>query len=274
MVTSTDSGLLTVDLACESLGSAGPPVVVLHGLFGAGRNWHTVGRRLAATRRVLLVDLRNHGRSPRARPMDYPAMAADVAASIVRWGRGPAAMIGHSMGGKVAMWLALTEPEHVAQLAVIDIAPVVYAHDHLEHVDALAGVPLAGLRGRREADLALADQIRDPSMRAFLLQNLVNVDGQWTWRVDLDAVRDAMLELTSFPSPPAAARYTGPSLLVRGARSDYVTPAGISAFAALFPNHGVSTIDRAGHWPHAERPDAVAGLLEDFVRGAGVEVRG
>ena len=249
-----------VELAVTELGS-GPPVVVLHGLLGRGRNWLSVARSLAADRTVLLADLRNHGASPWSDEMDYAAMAGDIARLIEGRGLGPVTLIGHSMGGKVAMTLAATRPELLARLVVVDVAPVSYRHGHEEFVRAMMGVDLAGRRGRAEVDAALARQVPEPAMRGFLLQNLAGGPDGLAWQPNLAVLLRAMPTLNDYPAQAAPAAFAGPAWCLRGARSDYVDAAGETALRRLFPRIEVATIADAGHWPHAERPDAFAAAL-------------
>jgi esterase len=246
----------------------GPPVVILHGLFGAGTNWTMVARRLGERFRVVTVDLRNHGASPWAMPMDYPAMAEDVAAFIAAQGLGSAAVIGHSMGGKVAMVLALTAPELVTRLVVVDIAPVARPTSHLAFVEAMLGVDLKGLNRRSVADAALRPALPNDAERQFLLQNLVAGQEGFHWRLNLPAIRDAMPQLSGFPPFDAAAAYRGPTLVIRGGNSNYVRDRDLPAFARLFPAFELVTIAGATHWVHAERTEEFLAAVTPFLAAA------
>lgn len=256
--------MATVELARERLGS-GPPLVFLHGLFGSGRNWRSFARGLADRFTCLLVDLRGHGNSPHAPPYDYPTFAADVARLLAEEGIARAHLLGHSMGGKTAMTLALTRPELVERLAVVDIAPVPYAHDYRALIRALLALDLSAIRSRREADAALAPAIPDPQLRAFLLQNLVIDDGGARWRIDLAGLERAMPALTDFPRELYGRRFEGPTLFVRGGRSDYVQDAHLPVIRRLFPAARIETVADAGHWPHAERPAELLRLVRAFL---------
>jgi len=250
-------------LAATELGE-GPPLAILHGLFGAGRNWAALARRLAAGRRVVALDLRNHGASPWADGMDYRDMAADVRATMQALGHRRFALLGHSMGGKAAMVLALDDPETVERLAVVDIAPVPYPPRHLGHVQALRALDLSQVRRRGEADAALAAAVPDQAERAFLVQNLVFEDGPPRWRLNLPAIEREMPGLVGFPEPPPGAAYRGPALFVAGARSDYVLPAHEAAIRHFFPAAHIAHVADAGHWVHAEQPQAFLALVEPF----------
>lgn len=233
----------------------GPPVVLLHGLFGAAQNWGTVQSALASLARVVALDLRNHGASPHDAVMDYAAMAADVAETMTALGITSAAVLGHSMGGKVAMALALTQPERVERLAVVDIAPRRYGPSNRPIAAALQALPLEHNLTRKAADAALAATIAEPGMRAFLLQNL-RFENPPYWRNGLDEIAAAMPVIEDFPD--LGATYAGPTAFIRGARSDYVREEDWPAIQALFPAATLTAV-AAGHWVHAENP---AGFLE------------
>lgn len=242
------------------------PVVLLHGLFGAAQNWGGVQKRLASGgRRVIALDLRNHGASPRDPAMDYPAMAADVAETLAALGAAPASVIGHSMGGKVAMAMALTRPEAVARLVVADIAPVTYPPGLRAYVAAMRAVPLHPGLSRREAEAALAPAVPEPGIRAFLLQNLRFEGEAPAWRLNLAAIAAAMPVIESFPD--LADPYPGPVLVLAGERSDYVRPAHHDRIRALFPAARFATVPAAGHWVHAENPSAFLEVVEGFLGG-------
>jgi pimeloyl-ACP methyl ester carboxylesterase len=255
--------VVAVRLACTEIGS-GPAVVILHGLFGSARNWQSIARRLSTTHRVLAVDLRNHGASPWDRSMTYPDMAADVAAFVEERSLGAPAVVGHSMGGKVAMVLALGRPALVDRLVVVDIAPVEYRHDRFAAlVQALARFDPGRLARRGEADTALAAAIPDAPTRQFLLQNLVERDGRLAWRMNLAAIESSLPAIAGFPE--TAAVFRGPTLFVHGERSDYVRPQHRETIRRLFPAAELAEIAGAGHWVHAERPDAFAAAVAAFL---------
>lgn len=254
---------MPIPLHVTALGD-GPPLLVLHGLFGSGGNWSSIARRLAATHRVLLADLRNHGDSPHDPRMDYAAMAEDVSALIAAHG-GRAAVLGHSMGGKVAMVLALTEPERVSRLVVVDIAPLAYPPAFRPYADAMAAIPLTpGLR-RAEAEAALRASVPDPSVRAFLLQNLRLGAGIPTWRCNLPVITEALETLSGFPDLPADARWPGDALFVAGERSPYIDARGRAAAVARFPAAAFVVVPGAGHWVQAEAPEAFLRAVEPFL---------
>ncbi|HEY4252118.1 MAG TPA: alpha/beta fold hydrolase [Roseomonas sp.] len=234
---------------------AGPPLLLLHGLFGAAQNWGTIQSALAGDARVVALDLRNHGASPHDARMDYPAMAADVAETMDALGIPNATVLGHSMGGKVAMALALTRPARVDRLIVADIAPRSYGPANRAIVAAMQALPLEHNLTRKAADAALAASIAEPGIRAFLLQNL-RFENPPYWRNGLAEIAAAMPVLEQFPD--LGATYAGPAAFIRGSRSDYVRDDDLSAIQALFPAVSVTAI-AAGHWVHAENP---GGFLE------------
>jgi esterase len=241
------------------------PVVILHGLLGSARNWSSLARQLGATRRVFALDLRNHGASPWADQMTYDRMADDVRAFLARQGLPAAAVIGHSMGGKVAMRLALAHGEEVERLVVVDIAPVAYRRGFNAYVAAMRALDLSQISRRSEADALLAEEIDDAGVRGFLLQNLVSGEDGLAWRVPLQALADNMPELLGFPEPRDAERYEGPTLFVTGGRSDYVRPEHHAEILRLFPNAQFAAIADAGHWVHAEAPQQFLEVVGAFL---------
>jgi pimeloyl-ACP methyl ester carboxylesterase len=240
----------------------GSPVLLLHGLFGAGRNWGGIQKRLAQRHRVLAPDLRNHGESEHAAAMDYPAMAEDVAELIARRGVAPAAVLGHSMGGKVAMALALRHPEMVARLVVADIAPIRYPPALRGYVAAMRALALTPGLSRREADAALEAAIPEAGIRAFLLQSLDFGGDVPVWKLGLAEIAAAMPVIEDFP---VTGRYEGPTLVLAGERSSYIKPEHHALLRSFFPAARFATVERAGHWVHADNPNAVLALLEPFL---------
>jgi pimeloyl-ACP methyl ester carboxylesterase len=259
-----------IDLAVRWQGS-GPPLLLLHGLFGAGSNWGQVARHLAARWCVGSVDLRNHGTSPHADAMSYPTMAADVERLLDRADLPTAVVVGHSMGGKVAMELALTRPQRVAHLVIIDVAPVQYPHDYAGLIRALQEVDLGCATTREAVDAALAAVIPQSRLRQFLLTNLVPRGAALGWRLNLDALLEALPQLVGFPGE-ARARYEGPVDAIRGARSDYVTGAAEQALRRLFPQAELHTVADAGHWVHAENLPGFLQALEAALGPQGARV--
>ncbi|CAA7620314.1 Predicted hydrolase or acyltransferase [Candidatus Terasakiella magnetica] len=242
-----------------------PPLLILHGLLGSARNWGAVVKVLGETRRTLALDLPNHGSSPWTEVMDYPFMAREVAKVVEHLG-GRAAIMGHSMGGKAAMTLALTRPELVERLVVVDIAPVSYSHTFAPYVKAMRGAPLAEAKFRADVDAHLAATIADRGVRAFLMQNLEGGAGGYRWRPNLAVLGAHMDDILAFPRFPEGVRYDGPTLFVAGEASDYIRPAFEDVISALFPAARMVEIAGAGHWVHADNPQAfLAAITPEFL---------
>jgi pimeloyl-ACP methyl ester carboxylesterase len=240
---------------------AGPPIVILHGLFGSARNWHAIAKQLESTHRVYALDLRNHGNSPWHDSMTYYDLADDVRGFIEQHNLEQAVVIGHSMGGKTAMYLALQYQELVGTLIVVDIAPMPYQHSFISYVQAMQGLNLGGLSRRDEADEALSAEVLEPGVRMFLLQNLVYRDKQFGWRINLPALSANMAAITDFPNEVTNRIYFGKTLVTRGGQSIYVQPDHHRTIYALFPNAGITVIPSAGHWVHADQPAALVGAI-------------
>lgn len=253
-------------LHTTTYGTTGSRVVFLHGLFGQGRNWTTIAKTIADRHRATLVDLPNHGRSEWTDRVDYVDMAEAVAGLLDV--SDPVDLVGHSMGGKTAMLLALRHPELVARLLVADISPVAYAggSEFSGYVAALRGLDLAAIHERGDADRMLAEAVPSESVRAFLLQNLRR-DGQgWRWQPNLEVIGRDLGVLSGWPEEAAAAApYQGPTLWVAGERSDYVRPAYADRMARLFPHVRKVVIKDAGHWVHSEQPEIFLGILRRFL---------
>lgn len=261
---------MTVALHARDTGDpTGEPVLLLHGLFGAASNWGRVARALADDWRVLVPDLRNHGQSPHSGSHDYPAMAADVIALMDRHDIDAATLVGHSMGGKVAMHLALTAPGRVTRLAVVDMAPVRYTHDFDGVLAAFDAVDLGAIGSRADAEAAMAARIDAPGLRAFLLQNLVRDQaGDWRWRLNLSALRRAQPALLGFPDVVPGTAYAGPTRFIQGERSDYLKPAYEPRVRELFPAASICTVAGVGHWVYAEAPDGFMDCLRPLLESA------
>ena len=265
----------------RTLGEAGPRVVFLHGLFGQGRNWTTIAKGLSDRHRVTLLDLPNHGDSPWTDRVDYGDMADLVAAELAAYGE-PVTLVGHSMGGKVAMTLALRRPELLSALVVVDIAPVEYplqggrtddddeeASPFAAFIAAMKAMDLDALDSRADADAALKSAVPSRMVRSFLLQSLVRdglgADGGWQWRLNLDLLERDLGELRGFPDPPDGAAFDGPVLWIAGANSHYVLPRDRDRMDELFPSTRLVRIKNAGHWVHSEQSDVFLETLRLFL---------
>ncbi len=241
----------------------GPPVVLLHGLFGAARNWGTMQRALAPRFRVIALDMRNHGASPHEAGMRYAELAEDVLETLGKLDALPAAVVGHSLGGKAAMVLALTHPSAVGRLLVSDIAPVVYQHGNKGVAAAMRAIPLAPSLTRAQADDVVQTAVPDPAVRAFLLSNLV-FGATSHWRIGLDEIAAAIPDLEGWEDP-GRPPYTGLTLFATGGNSDYVLPEHRPAIRGMFPAVRFVGIKNAGHWVHADNPTGFLSVLEAFL---------
>jgi len=242
---------------------SGSPLLIVHGLFGSARNWGVLAKRLSEDRHVVSVDMRNHGASFHSANNSYADLATDLAA-VIEVNGGKVDVLGHSMGGKAAMVLALMRPELVGRMIVADIAPVGYLYSPSKEIAAMKAVDLSVVERRRDADVQLEEWISDAPLRAFLLQSLILGDDGATWKFNLDALDVAMRELRGFPEFQTV--NTGETLFLSGAKSEYVLPIYHEKIVARFPNSKFEVIEGAGHWLHAEKPRefeaAVRGFLE------------
>lgn len=239
------------------------PVLLAHGLFGSGKNLGGLARRLAETRRVISVDMRNHGDSFHDPDHSYAALAGDLA-EIIRAEGGQADVLGHSMGGKAAMMLALNHPEQVRRLAVLDIAPFAYDHTQTPLIDAMEAVDLTDLKLRSEADRRLSAHVPQPGVRAFLLQSLDLKSAPPRWKFNLPTLRQQMPVLVGWPSDAPKGTFDGAVLALAGADSDYVREPQVQAIREHFPQARIKFMAGAGHWLHADRPSEVADSVASF----------
>ena len=252
-------------LHSTELGTAGPRIVFCHGLFGQGKNWTSVARALSDEFRLTLVDLPNHGRSAWTEELSFAQMADALAGLLAQLGE-PATVVGHSMGGKVAMALALRRPDLVERLCVVDIAPVRYQKlsSFADYVRGMRALDLTRLGDRATADRELVPYVPDPTVRSFLLQNLRREADGWRWQMNLQLLGDHLADLADWPELPVDP-YQGPTLWMAGADSDYITTDYAPAMRRLFPRVQLMTVKRSGHWVHAEQPAVFVGALRKFM---------
>jgi pimeloyl-ACP methyl ester carboxylesterase len=261
-----DDGLFSTQL-----GSSGRRVVFLHGLFGQGKNWTTIAKGLSDSARVTLVDLPNHGQSPWTDHFSYPEMAGQVAQLLqIQGGDDQWAVIGHSMGGKVAMTLALLKPELVERLCVVDVSPVASReiNEFATFIRGMQTIDLQKLSDRKAADAQLAEYASDPVVRSFLLQNLrrdqSSPSNGWRWQMNLEMLGDHLGEMGDWPELDAEP-YRGRVLWLAGANSGYVRYEYGVAMRALFPRVQLVKIKNAGHWLHSEQPEAFLATIRRFI---------
>ena len=248
---------------------SGAPLVIMHGLLGSARNWGGIAAKLGESHRVMAVDMPNHGASPWSEVMDYPFMARQLAGFIAAKCGGRASVIGHSMGGKAAMMLALSRPEMVEKLVVVDIAPVSYTHTFAPYIKAMRAAPINTALRRGDVELAMHGVIDDPRVRAFLMQNLDGQPGSYRWRPNLAVLGASMVDILAFPPVADGTSYDGPALFLHGAQSDYVLPQHEDVITALFPRAQWQAVDGAGHWVHADQPAAFIEAVDTFLSAAG-----
>ena len=256
----------TVRLAGKILGAAGDtPMVVLHGLLGSGRNWMGTARHLVPPFQMHLLDARNHGESPHAETMDYPSMAADVRAWLDRAGLERVVLVGHSMGGKAAMTLAVAHPERISHLVVVDMAPKAYAPRWEAEFAAMRALPVDRMQSRQEAEAALEGTVRDWAFRKFLLTNLRRAEkGGFEWMINLPLLQSRLPDLFAQPLEETAV-FRGPTLFIRGAGSNFIVDADQATIRRHFPDARLETVEGAGHNVHFDQPERFAKLLREFV---------
>ncbi|MDI3322783.1 alpha/beta fold hydrolase [Pontibacterium granulatum] len=241
----------------------GDPLIIMHGLFGTYENWGTQIKALSEYFQVIAVDMRNHGRSDHDSVMDYPAMAADIVELMDDLGLASANILGHSMGGKAAMQLALNYPNRLRKLIVVDIAPVAYPPHHDEVFTGLYSIQLDQLKSRGDADKQLATHVGELGVRAFLLKNLYRDENkQFRWRMNLDVLRD---EYAHIGAAPSGTPFQGKTLFIKGENSHYLLPEHRNQVLTLFPNTSYKLMQGAGHWPHAEKPSIFGKIVLGFL---------
>lgn len=245
-------------------GKESVPLLVLHGLLGSLDNWNTFARKQADKHTVIALDLRNHGDSPHVEGMSYRQMADDVLEVMNELGISCCDLMGHSMGGKVAMTLALQQPQRIRRLLVVDIAPKTYPSRHQTLLQTMNAMPLAEISSRKQADEWLAPVVKHPPERGFLLKNLArHKDSGFYWQCNLPEITRHYLEISAFP--PADTQYKQPSCFIRGGQSDYVQDGDLSLIRQYFPSARLETIASSGHLPHVQAPDEFNVLVEAFL---------
>lgn len=245
------------------ISGSGAPLIILHGLFGTLSNWSGQIKVLAEHFTVYAVDLRNHGRSPHTDTISYPLMAADIIELMDQQGLTSAHILGHSMGGKVAMQLALNYPNRVDKLIIVDIAPVQYPNHHGDVFEGLKAVKLNNLKSRSEADQQLSQHISESAVRQFLLTNLYrNEAKQFAWRMNISALEAGYDNISQAPTGNT---FNHPVLFIKGEKSDYITPDYRDQILTLFPKADYRMIQGSGHWPHAEKATIFTKLVLNYL---------
>lgn len=243
---------------------AGRPLAILHGLLGSSDNWLPLARSLADEFAVFALDLRNHGRSPHAAEFTYDAMVEDVREFLETHRLAQISLVGHSLGGKVAMHFALRFPERIKRLIVVDMAPRAYPPQHVLLFQALLNLDLSRFNNRTEIDAALAASIPDAPVRQFLLKNLVRTDtGAFAWKIPLEMIYQNYHSLNH--PIESAHSFPHPALFIRGGRSDYIRNDDRPEIQRLFPRSEIVTIASAGHWVHADAPMEFSNAVRQFL---------
>tara|TARA_R110002073_G_scaffold114291_3_gene251448 strand:+ start:1025 stop:1795 length:771 start_codon:yes stop_codon:yes gene_type:complete len=247
------------------IGSAdAPALIIIHGLFGSASNFRSLAKIYSEDFSVTCLDLRNHGASPHDNDVSFDAMAADVVEFMDDHGIPRAHIMGHSLGGKVAMQLALTHPDRIDKLIIGDIAPITYPHHHDRIFEGLQAVRAARLTSRKEAEAILAEYVQIPQVRLFLMTNMVRgADQVFDWRINVDGLQQNYAELAKAPT---GTPFTGKSCFIRGEMSDYVKETTYDVIKQIFPQAEIVTLKGAGHWLHAEKPQEYVRLTLDFLK--------
>lgn len=255
-----------VTLQYQTYGNAGhPALVLLHGLLGSSTNWSRIGRQLATSYYVLIPDLRNHGNSPHSDSMTYTEMTQDLIGLLAQERIARATLIGHSMGGKLAMRFALLAPHRVQTLGIVDICPVTYQHTFDHYFDLFASIDLTHIRRRDDAQQQMMAAGIDEVMQFFLLQNLRKTQTGWAWRINLAALKAGQPDIARFDAP-LGYRYDGKTGVIYGTESDYVLPEYQATLNAYFPNATLHPIADAGHWVHVDQPQQFIQTLQHFLK--------
>lgn len=255
--------MASVPLFYKEMGS-GSPLLIIHGLFGTGRNWGAIAKRLSESHRVLLLDMRNHGQSPWSDDMTYEAMASDVLALIDQLALERVSIVGHSMGGKVAMHFALQNPERVSKVVAVDIAPVNYRVKLGDYITAMQQLDLSGALNRSQLQAALDPVTESAGISQFLLASLQRDGDGYRFRMNLDVLEKNLdSEISRFPETDTS--WSGPILFLDGEQSAYIRESHHPEIYQRFPKAKITTIQGAGHWLHSEKPaetlDAIAQFL-------------
>jgi len=243
---------------------AGNPILILHGLFGMSDNWISIAKNLASEYLVYVLDMRNHGRSPHVEEFSYSNMVEDVYEFLTDFNHRQVSIIGHSMGGKTAMKFAIEYPHRINKSVIIDISPKRYPVFHQEIIDSLLAIDINKLASREEADKQLTHQISNKRIRQFLLKNIYRKeDGSYTWRINLPVIIKNISEISC--EIASKIPFDQPTLFIKGGDSQYILQADEKQIQQQFSNSKIITIPKTSHWVHSEAPDAVYGLIKDFL---------
>lgn len=247
----------------KEFGEGDQALIIIHGLFGSLDNWLTLAKGFSQTHKVYLIDQRNHGKSPHSDDFSYSFMAEDLEEFIADRGLSKASIVGHSMGGKTAMLFASLHPELVEKLVIVDIGPKYYPPHHQTIIKALTSLDLSVMKSRGEGDKMMAEVISEFGIRQFLLKNLTrNEQKQFEWKINLYGIIESIENVGE--GLEVSLHYNGSTLFIRGDRSDYILDEDVDAIQEQFPNSQLLTIQGAGHWVHAEQPEALFNAVNNF----------
>lgn len=252
-----------MSLFFRSIGE-GRPLIILHGLFGSSDNWMTIAKHLSGNRKIYLLDQRNHGESPHSGEFTYNAMVEDLLIFLKQNDIIRPDILGHSMGGKVAMLFATKYPDQINKLIVVDIAPKFYPVHHNVILEGLKAIPVDSLESRGEADKVLSKYVEIPGVRQFLLKNLKRTDDGYAWKMNLDAIYDHIANVGNGLEEEET--FSHDTLFIRGALSDYIQDEDIPDLEAHFPKYKLITIEGASHWVHVEAPEELTKSVLDFLK--------
>jgi pimeloyl-ACP methyl ester carboxylesterase len=252
-----------VNLHFEAVGQ-GPQLIILHGLLGSADNWRSMSRRLGAHYKVLAVDLRNHGRSPHSDIFDYDVMVTDLREFVEQHALPRIMLLGHSIGGKVAMQFALDHSDRLDKLVIVDIAPKRYEPSQRDMLEALRSLDLCRYSSFGDVDVALAERISDASLRQFLLKNLARDENGWLgWKIHLEAIERNYDKLLRGLAPKRS--FDKPSLFIRGGRSNFIEDDDARLIRQIFPQAEITTLPEAGHWVHVDLPEEFFQTVVNFL---------
>ena len=253
-----------MELFCRHIGH-GKPIIILHGLFGSSDNWMSIAHKLGEKWNVFVPDLRNHGQSFHSDIWNYEVMVEDIWNLIEKYNINDPVVLGHSMGGKVAMQFAVTFPNIVKKLIIVDIAPKFYPVHHQTILKGLNLLDLKKISSRFDANEKLSKYIDDAVVRQFLLKNLTREeDGSYNWKLNLQIIT-SQIENIGHILNPEMLKFKEPTLFIKGIKSDYITPEEYSLIAETYQNNFIATIKDAGHWVHVENTPQFLKVVENFI---------